>query len=146
MPTCSRSCDSAGPQSIVCVSLLTANADARKIEMIVVNVVFITNFSSSEHIVLDKICFLPFQTNHLDRTPCVSAVATNAFLQWILNSADLQSIVCVSLLTANADARNIEMIVVNDVYFKWFKSRCCFSPQTLVVSISNHNHLDLHRT
>ena len=75
--------------SFVCVSLLTSNADARKIEMIDVNVVFITNFSSSKHIVLDKICFLPFQTNHLDRTPCVSAVATNAFLQWILSSADL---------------------------------------------------------
>ena len=81
MPTCSRSCFfSTGLQSIVCVSLLTANADAHKIEMIVVNVVFLTNISSSEHIILDKSCLLPFRTNHLEGTTSVSSVATSAFL------------------------------------------------------------------
>ena len=61
MPTCSRSCFSTGLQSIVCVSLLTANADAHKIEMIVVNVVFLTNISSSEHIILDKVVCYHFE-------------------------------------------------------------------------------------
>ena len=42
----------------LCVSLLTANADAHKIQMIVVivvNVVFLTHMSSSEHIILDNV-------------------------------------------------------------------------------------------
>ena len=39
----------------LCVSLLTANADAHKIQMIVVNVVFLTHISSSEHIILDNV-------------------------------------------------------------------------------------------
>ena len=39
----------------MCVSLLTANADAHKIEMIVVNVVFLTHISSSDHIILDNV-------------------------------------------------------------------------------------------
>ena len=99
VPTCSRSCFSTGLHSNVCVSLLTANADAHKIEMIVVNVVFLTNISSSEHILLDKVvCY------HLE--PIILRVQLVCHLwpqvlfcsgSW--NSVDLQSIVCVSLLT-----------------------------------------------
>ena len=61
MPTCSRACFSIGLQSIVCVSLLTANADAHNIEMIVLNVVFLRNISSSEHIILDKVVCYHFE-------------------------------------------------------------------------------------
>ena len=42
-------------------------------------------------------CLLPFRTNHLEGTTCVSSVATSAFLQWSGNSSDLHSIVRVSL-------------------------------------------------
>ena len=61
VPTCSRACFSIGLQSIVCVSLLTANADAHNIEMIVLNVVFLRNISSSEHIILDKVVCYHFE-------------------------------------------------------------------------------------
>ena len=61
VPTCSRSYDLAGLQSILCVSLLTANADTNKIEMIVMTFVFITNISSSEHIILDKVVCYHFE-------------------------------------------------------------------------------------